>query len=29
MKQTQKVVIINTDAEGNQTIEVIESEESK
>lgn len=29
MKQTQKVVIINTDAEDNQTIEVIESEESK
>ena len=25
----QKVVIINTDAEGNQTIEVIEAEESK
>ena len=29
MKQIQKIVIINTDAEGNQTIEVIESEESK
>ena len=29
MKQTQKIVIINTDAEDNQTIEVIESEESK
>jgi hypothetical protein len=29
MKQIQKIVIINTDAEGNQTVEVIESEESK
>jgi len=24
MKQTEKIVIINTDAEGNQTVEVIE-----
>jgi len=26
MKQTQKIVIINTDAEGNQTVEVVEAE---